>query len=381
MSDYRARSLPWFIAVVLALLVAACGGGGNDGAPPNVLVKHVVLTGAQENPAVTTPAAGQGVFSFNMDSGEVTGSVTTFGLNATAAHIHEAAAGINGPVIVPLVQGPPGTWTAPPGSMLTDSQKQALTAGNLYVNVHSAANPGGEIRAQIGRQVWFARLTGAQEAPAVTTTASGVGRFVFNPDTRTLGGTVTTTGITATVAHIHTQVVGVAGPVTIPMTGGNPTWTLPDTVLTEAQVGDLLNGRLYANVHSAAFPAGEIRGQLFQPTRTATLTGSQEVPPVTTSATGICWVTVNPFTGNVGGRIESTATTSVAAHVHAAAPGANGPVRVPMTSTAPGHWQVAADATMSDETFARYMEGNTYCNVHTPANPGGEIRGQLVTVF
>ncbi len=380
MNAFHARSIAAVLAAgVASLLLAACGGS-DGGSPPNVVIKHVVLTGAQENPAVSTAAAGTGFFSINLDNGEVTGTVTTFGLTATAAHIHEAASGVNGPVIVPLNQTSPGVWTVGTGAMLTEAQRGALASGNLYVNVHSAANPGGEIRAQLGRQVWFATLTGAQEVPSVTTSASGVGRFLFDPDTRKLSGTVTTTGVNGTAAHVHTGLVGVAGPVTFPMTGG-PTWTLAEVTLSEAQVGDLLNGRMYANVHSAANPGGEIRGQLFQPTRTASMSGAAEVPPVTSSASGTCWVTVNPFTKGVAGRIESTLAASTNAHVHRGAPTVAGPVAIPMSQVSGGTWAIAAGATISDEALARFMEGNTYCNIHTAANPGGELRGQLVTVF
>ena len=364
-----------------ALIAAGCGGGGGDGGgvDPNAVTKQVTLAGAQENPAVTTAAAGTGTITFNRNTGAVSGRVTTFGLTAVAAHIHEAAVGVNGPVIVPMTQTSPGVWDVPAGSTLSVSQIQSGLDGNLYVNVHSAANPGGEIRAQIGRQVWYATLTGVQEVPAVTTTASGTGTFIYNPETRTLSGTVTTTGLNGTVAHVHTAAVGVAGPVTIPMTGG-PTWTLPATVLTEAQANDLLAGNLYANVHSAANPGGELRGQLFLPVRRATMTGAAEVPAVTSSATGTCWVSVNPFTKGVGGRIETSITNGIAAHLHRGAATVAGPVVIGMTSPSAGVWTFPAGTTITDDTLARFMEGNTYCNVHTTANPGGEVRGQMVIV-
>ena len=70
------------------------------------------------------------------------------GVEGTAAHIHQAARGQNGPVIIPLTKSG-DSYSVPAGAKLTDAQYAAYKAGNLYVNVHSGANKGGEIRAQI----------------------------------------------------------------------------------------------------------------------------------------------------------------------------------------------------------------------------------------
>jgi hypothetical protein len=107
----------------------------------------VKLSGAEEVPPVTTSATGEGVISI-ADDGSVTGSVTTKGVNGTAAHIHVGAAGKNGPVAVPFVKEG-DTYKAPAGAKLTPEQMAAFKKGELYFNVHSAANPGGEIRGQL----------------------------------------------------------------------------------------------------------------------------------------------------------------------------------------------------------------------------------------
>lgn len=111
---------------------------------------------------------------------------------------------------------------------------------------------------------FMATLNGASETPANASMATGTATFTYNPTTYELSGTVTFTGVVATASHIHTGAVGVSGPVTIPLGGANPTSpiTLAPTVLTTQQQNDLLSGLFYVNVHSAAFPAGEIRGQL-----------------------------------------------------------------------------------------------------------------------
>ena len=108
----------------------------------------VNLSGDQEVPAVKTEASGSGTITVGDDK-SVKGSVTTKGINATAAHIHQAAAGKNGGVIIPLTKGSDGSWSVPAGAKLTDAQLAAFKAGDLYVNVHSAAHPDGEIRAQL----------------------------------------------------------------------------------------------------------------------------------------------------------------------------------------------------------------------------------------
>jgi hypothetical protein len=108
----------------------------------------VHLTGAEETPPVTTSASGTGSITIAADK-TVTGTVTTTGIDSTVAHIHVGAPGVAGPPIITLSKGADGAWSVPAGSKLTDEQFASFKAGNLYVNVHSAAHPPGEIRGQL----------------------------------------------------------------------------------------------------------------------------------------------------------------------------------------------------------------------------------------
>jgi len=110
--------------------------------------EELKLSGAQEVPPVTTSAAGTGSITIAAD-GAVSGSVTTTGVAGTMAHIHVAAMGKNGPVIIPLTKTGDGVWSVPPGAKLNPEQMKSYQAGELYVNVHSDAHKGGEVRAQL----------------------------------------------------------------------------------------------------------------------------------------------------------------------------------------------------------------------------------------
>ena len=138
----RKSWLPLGAALVFAF--AAFGSYSSIAAAADI---KVTLAGDQEVPPVKTDATGTGTITVGADK-SVRGSVTTKGIAGIAAHIHEAPAGKNGPVAIPLEKNG-DTYTVPANAKLTDAQFASFKAGNLYVNVHSAAHPDGEIRGQL----------------------------------------------------------------------------------------------------------------------------------------------------------------------------------------------------------------------------------------
>jgi len=138
----RQTWLPIGAALVLAL--AAFGSYPSIAAAADV---KVTLAGDQEVPAVKSAGTGTGTITVGADK-SVRGSVKTRGIAGTAAHIHEAPAGKNGPVVIPLEKDG-DTYTVPANAKLTDAQFASFEAGNLYINVHTAVHPDGEIRGQL----------------------------------------------------------------------------------------------------------------------------------------------------------------------------------------------------------------------------------------
>ena len=108
------------------------------------------LSGSNEVPANNSMATGSTTLTYNEDTKTFTAVTTYSGLTPTAGHIHKAAKGENGPVIFPFTD-----LTSPinlTSAALTDAQVTALFKDSMYVNLHTAEHPGGEIRGQLMKQ-------------------------------------------------------------------------------------------------------------------------------------------------------------------------------------------------------------------------------------
>jgi len=248
-------------------------------------------------------------------------------------------------------------------------------------------------------------LTGAQENPAVVTTATGQGTAVISADGSTITYIVTYSGLsgTANAAHIHAGAAGANGGVILPLTvGPSPmtgtltaaNFTASGSVTTFAEaVAAIRAGTTYFNIHTTAHAGGEIRGQLVAAGDAyfADLNGGQENPPVATAATGKGLVVISADAGTITYLVTHSGLSGAAnaAHIHTGAVGSNGGVILPLAAGASPmvgtltstNFAASGSVTTFAGAVAAIRAGTTYFNIHTTAHAGGEIRGQIgVTV-
>ena len=348
-----------------------------------------IATGVQEVPAVTTPASAVGSFMVSRFTGKITYTIVANGLTSAinSAHLHFGTPGRSGGVAVPLTfSGNTLTGTASITSAIFDS----LLSHKLYLNIHTVNNPNGEIRGQVlyaGDGIGFdALINGAQETPAVTTTATGALYANIRSTLDTLDYGIQVTGLTPTAAHFHGGVAGASGGVLVTLAPANasfPNLYLGKVALTPSLLSAFLKDSIYANFHTAANAGGEIRGQVLSIIRTglvANLCGGQETPAVTTTASGAGYASIARDRADALFEALAVGLSSNpgGAHVHRGAKGVAGPVSINLTPALVGNAFVAAfNTSTAPALMDSIVNGVSYFNFHTAANGGGEVRGQL----
>ncbi len=367
-----------------------------------------MLSGEQEVPAVTTPAYGFGIFDVSKNYEAMSFKVIVADLSdsITGAHFHMGAPGVTGDVVVDLtsfINGNVIEGEIDSLSILSDSTFLSdLLAGNIYINVHTISNPGGEIRGQVinnnNMLAFDARLDGSQEVPPVATDAMGVASVKLNSSMDTLWYHVIYTGLSgpATGAHFHTGIKGTTGGVvldaTSDSTGNQFIGMFTGTELSQDLINQFIRGSIYFNIHTAANPDGEIRGQVYRYARegyTYTIDASQEIPATSWTATGTGITTIDRDQQNAHIMIVVSGLTGpiTGAHFHNNVAGQIGPVIFGITdwfimngndAAAFGYWTSEDAVPFTPEISAKFINDSVYVNIHTASFPDGEIRGQVV---
>ena len=209
---------------------------------------------------ILTTAGGTTRLAWSLDFSGLSGA-------ASAAHIHFGAPGTAGDIAVELCA--PCTTGAKGQATLDEKTVAAIGAGEAYVNIHTAANAKGEVRGQIApaHAVTAALVTAGQVPPVASPPADAKGAFkavvIDLPKRSIIAWSLSFSGLSgeAQAAHIHIGAAGTAGPVAIglcqPCAGSQSGRREIKPSLSAA----LKAGPTYVNVHTAANPGGEIRGQ------------------------------------------------------------------------------------------------------------------------
>ena len=244
---------------------------------------------------------------------------------------------------------------------------------------------GGVRRFRGGPGSFYATINGANETPPNASPAIGRGWFNFDRASSTIWYKVESNVAVGTASHIHKGAPGVAGPIIFPLVGGPANYEGVTPALTPAQIQDLYNGQYYVNIHSVAFPGGEIRGQLtkvFTRRTFASLSGLSEVPPTPSAGAGTATVILHEPSHVITYQMKVGGLTSMptGAHIHTGPVGVNGPITVILnggaTSATSGEWCGTAQLSAADASLL--ITSGMYVNVHTVIFAGGEVRGQLM---
>ncbi len=369
-----------------------------------------ILQGSNQPLPVVSTASGLITAELTEDTLAVSGSLEGIisGVDtsiAGGAHIHQGSAGQNGGV--ELVLRPTlsdgltdGIFEVATNTLiLSDEQKALLAERQLYVNVHSNDHGAGEIRGQIvdaASEVYTATLFGSNQNPSVMTDAKGSILVELQGDTSIIvSGSFDDLSSNFSASHIHVGLPGSSGGVEIPLSetlssdgiSGQYLASQNTFDIDAEQLAMLKSEQWYVNVHSANFPAGEIRGQVLgsATVRMRThLTGMNEVAPVLSTGNGKLAVTLRDSILTVSGSFSGLESNVAAAHIHSGMSGRNGSVLFPLVfevSDDSRGGRFLADSNtfvVTGDDLSALLGRALYINIHTADNPGGELRGQIL---
>ena len=242
----------------------------------------------------------------------------------------------------------------------------------------------------LGTKSYTVSLTSKFTVPQITANGNGSATLTLDLDTGSFTGSVTLDGLTddATAVHIHQAIAGLTGAVIIPLAEvtGNPNlFNIPDaTILSSTQISAIQNSEFYLNVHTTTNTSGEIRGQIVgenQEVIKTELSGDNQVPTsISTSNSGVAYITVNKSSREIRGNIKNTGLDdATAVHIHDGFAGTNGSVITALTQdTDVSVWNIESGTILDSAQLSNLLAGGMYFNVHSPANANGEIRGQVI---
>lgn len=368
---------------------------------------YTEMDGAQQVPMNASMAKGVAAINLSLDGKFLEVKSVTDGLSGAimGAHLHKGIAGTNGGLLVDLTSMISANGRALYGIVeIDDSIKSVfqnyVKTGMVYLNLHTMANPNGEVRGQIkyDQNLRFdARIDTTQITGNLNTFSSAIGaaKFSLNLTYDTLRYYIVASNLTGTIAaaHIHNAEPNMDGGVVFefPNTAINGNvisgvWTKSNG-LTESLISQLMYGNLYVAIHTAANPSGELRGQIFRLARegfVADIDAMQSIPASNSMATGSGMVSYDRDRRNLHYMITVSGLSGTinAAHFHKGIKGETGGVVYDLNfvnNAAFGYWtNMNTPAFNNTQSITFRRNDSVYVNFHTTNFPNGEVRGQFI---
>jgi hypothetical protein len=215
---------------------------------------------------------------------------------------------------------------------------------------------------------------------------------MINTATGATSGNVMLSGITPTGVEIGDAYAGASSAAVFALSADGTVanqWDVPaSTSLNAGQLTDLAAGKLYVLVRTAGNPNGELRAQLLPSgftIKVAALTGGAEVPPVVSGASGLGAVTVDSTGMTAAVNLNVSGISATGAELNTGAVGVVGttPIMLTVDALDPNHYfnnglDTGTTLSLTSQNVTDYTNGLWYVNVFSTANPGGELRGQIV---
>lgn len=406
-------------SALAALFLAATAFGHNEGFR---MFFTAQLEGSQVVPAVTGEGRGMLGMSINghADSISLYGAVIGLSGPITGLSIHSGAPGANGALFREIGKAVDGNSIS--GNLpITVGDLSGLTLGGYYLVVSTAAHPDGELRGQIGlsrNRQFLARLKGDGEADPVSTPASGLGAFWLSPEDSALTVKVSFGDLkdSITAAYLGYGQDGDAGAEALDLmpylTGGAEGGSIIGRIPLHSSHAELAkgsataraahnelaealaDGNVFINIKTKAHADGEIRGGLKETDDrifVSELDGSKQPPAVATPAKVLGLFVLSEDDSTLSADAAFLGMDSIAAvHIHRGSKTTNadtlpGEPQANLTSATSGYHTAQSVKVSSLGNPAAFLKalfrGNIYVNVHSKANPDGEIRGQLLLPF
>ncbi len=377
------------------------------------------LTGSQSVPDVSS--GGHGAVAAEVSGTRLTlsGSFDALGSGVDLSivdgtHLHAGLPGLSGEVFFPLaasldadLEG--GVYEPSLNTFtLTSEQLEMLYARATYINIHTLENPNGEIRGNLLAEAsayFFSPLGGASQTPAENVPASGMMVLEVRGNMATAVGSFSALGTDFDPnflggAHFHGGYAGSNGNVLAELEASFSVDFMNGVFEAQYNAFEMSAGfldslrlrQVYTNIHTLGVQAGEVRGQLMPLAGSyfhSTLMGLNEASPVLSNGLGGLKLELNgevlTLTGSFSD-LDGQFDVNVAggSHIHIGEPGNSGGIVLELEATVEtglqGGFYAAEDNqfTLTADQVASLRNGEFYANIHTSAEAGGEIRGQIL---